>query len=98
MFNRLWPSDNKTTNYQSEPYDAYQDGNRKIFVGVGATREVNSKMPFYCSDIQSEPYKLYVLTHSSSDDVGKLSVLSAKVTFPDSGTVELVRKNFESSC
>ncbi len=88
----------KRQTYHAEPYDAYQDGERKVFIGISATREVNSNLPLFYSDIEGKPYKLFVLAHSGSDDSGKLSVLSAKAIFPDSGTVDLVSEDSKSSC
>jgi hypothetical protein len=84
--------------YQAEPYEKYVDGDRKVYVGISASREVDSKIPFYYSDIQIGPYELLVIAHSDLGDSEKFMVKSAKISFPDREGIDLVVRGIASSC
>ncbi len=98
LLNACGPATIHRQTYEAIPYQAYESQGRKVFVGISATRDLNSKMPFYYSDFQGEPYSLFVLGHSTSGDNTELSVLRAEAIFPDREALDLIDNEKNKVC
>ena len=84
--------------YEALPYDKYDDGKRRVYLGIDATRKVTSWLPFYYSDVSTEPYELMIMVHSELSDTELLVIERALIVFPDETEVDLAVQSTEVSC
>lgn len=84
--------------YQAEPYDRFDNGKRRVYVGINATRKVKNKLPFYYSDIQNAPYELMVIAHSELPDKASITIKKAIIIYPDSTKHDLALGTNRVSC
>lgn len=87
-----------TESYKANPYEAYKYGERKVFVGIAPTYEINDRLPFYYSRKISAPYELSLTLLSDKTDKGTATLVEAQISMSDGTSFELVDSSHAMSC